>query len=162
VGVLRALVVAVALVALALLPCAVALLITHVDEIAERMWRAVRRGARRTRACIVDYRVLRGRADAPSPVAAPGPPIEQLAADLRRLGLQRVGIAMRSTLWFAAVQRAYDDRLQQACRALGVDEHLADLEGLDRDIERVRIEGELQAAGLVLGSIGANRRQDHR
>jgi len=159
--VVRALVVALALVALALLPCAVALLITHVDEVAERMWRAVRRGYRRTRARVADYRVLRGTPEDPAPVMA-GPPIEQLATDLRRLGRQRVGIAMRSPLWFAAVQRAYDDRLQQACRALGVEEHLDALEGVDREIERVRVEGELQATGLVLSSVDFDRRQDHR
>lgn len=157
----RALVVALALIALALLPCAVALLITHVDEVAERMWRAVRRGYRRTRARVADYRVLRGTAEEPRPVMA-GPPIEQLAADLRRLGRQRVGIAMRSPLWFSAVQRAYDDRLQQACRSLDVDEHLDDLDGVDREIERVRVEGVLQAAGLALGSVDADKRQDHR
>jgi hypothetical protein len=154
--------VVVALVALALLPCAVALLITHSDEIAERVWRACRRGCRQVYARALDYRMLRGRPSTKLPEVLPGPPIEQVAADLRRLSRQRVGIAMRSTVWFAAVQRAYDERLQQACQSLGVDQHLADLDGLDRDIERVRVEGELQAAGLVLGSVDVDRRQDHR
>jgi len=159
--VVRALVVIVAMVALAFLPCAVALLITHADELAERVWRACRRGCRRAYARAVDYKVMRGRPSKTLPEVPNGPPIEQVAADLRRLSRQRLGIAMRSTVWFAAVQRAYDERLQQACLSLGVDQHLPDLDGLDRDIERVRIEGELQAAGLVLGSVDADRRQDH-
>jgi hypothetical protein len=91
-----------------------------------------------------------------------GPPIEQVAADLRRLGRQRLGIATRSPVWFAAVQRAYDDRLSVACRELGIEQHLADVSGVDLDIERVRVEGELQAAGMTLGDSEAGHQQDRR
>ena len=78
------------------------------------------------------------------------PPIEKLASDLRRLRRQRAGIAQRSPMWRAAVEDAYDDRIALACKWLGIDEHLAELTGVDREIERVRLEGELEAAGLTL------------
>jgi hypothetical protein len=76
--------------------------------------------------------------------------IEQIAADLHRLGGQRLGVATRSGVWHHAVLQAYDERLRLASRCLGVAEHLADLDGVDLEIERVRVEGELQGAGMVL------------
>lgn len=78
------------------------------------------------------------------------PPFERIAADLRRLTSDRLGIGQRNELWHSAVERAYDVKLREACHALGIAEHLADLEGLDREIERLRIEGELIAAGVRL------------
>jgi hypothetical protein len=78
------------------------------------------------------------------------PAIEKIAADLRRLAAQRLGVAARSPVWHSAVLHAYDDRLRLASRCLGVAEHLSDLDGVDLAIERLRVEGELQAAGLVL------------
>nr|MDT0660181.1 hypothetical protein [Micromonospora sp. DSM 115978] len=80
------------------------------------------------------------------------PAIEKVAADLRRLGAQRLGVATRSPVWHHAILRAYDDQLKVASRCLGVAEHLSDLRGIDLAIERVRVEGELQAAGLVIGT----------
>jgi hypothetical protein len=157
VAVVHALVVTVALVALASLPCAVALFITSADEYAERIGRAVRRGGRRTRKRLCRHRGLRWLAPR-APVVPVGPPIEQIAADLRRLGRQRLGIATRSTVWFTAVQRAYDDRLRMACRSLGVEQHLDELDGLDLEIERVRVEGELLSAGVVLGPVDVDQR----
>lgn len=85
------------------------------------------------------------------------PTIEQIAADLRRLHTQRLGVAGRSRVWQSAVQQAYDERLRLACASLGVIEHLCDLEGVDLEIERLRVEGELQAAGLVLPSATGER-----
>jgi len=85
------------------------------------------------------------------PPLAHGPSIEQIAFDLRRLDRQRrCGPTLESERWQQAVIRAYDARLCLACRRLGLTEHLEPLEGMDRDIERVRVEGELQAAGLAL------------
>jgi hypothetical protein len=90
----------------------------------------------------------------PDTETAIGPTIEQIAADLRRLDRQRRGgVATESTAWLAAVLRAYDDRLRLASRCLGVAEHLEMLDGLDREIERIRVEGELQTAGLLLRSV---------
>ena len=81
------------------------------------------------------------------------PPIEQIASDLRRLDRQRrAGPARGSQRWLAGLQRAYDTRLCLACRCLGVPEHLEALEGIDREIERVRVEHRLTAAGLTLRS----------
>ncbi len=95
------------------------------------------------------------RTSDPLPVMAElnPPSIEQIAQDLRRLDRQRrVGPTRISQRWLAEVQRAYDERLCLACRCLGLTEHLDPLEGIDRDIERVRVEGQLEAAGLRVRS----------
>lgn len=64
-------------------------------------------------------------------------------------------------VWHGAVVQAYDDRLRLACRALGITEHLAELSGVDQEIERVRVEGVLHAAGLALPAARAGHRQRH-
>jgi hypothetical protein len=165
---MHAVVLAATLVALLCLPCVVAAIVCAADvrERAAPTERAAwseraawTRGRRReTRAL---RRLDRSLADtlgvavpAPRTGTAPGPTIEQIAADLRRLDRQRQGgIATESTAWSAAVLRAYDDRLCLASRCLGIAEHLEMLEGIDREIERVRVEGELQVAGLELRSV---------
>jgi hypothetical protein len=86
----------------------------------------------------------------PEPISAAHPPFERIAADLRRLGSDRLGIGQRNELWHTAVERAYDVKLHEACQALGIAEHLEELDGMDREIERLRIEGELIAAGVRL------------
>jgi hypothetical protein len=134
----------VVLVALAFLPCFLALLLIRLDELVEFGLRAVRRGMRQ----------LRRRQE---PEVAP---IEQVAADLRRLNRQRSGVATRSSVWFEAVSRAYDDRLAAACLALDVPQHLAELEGIDLEIERLRVEAKLSDAGLVLRASGSDERED--
>lgn len=88
-------------------------------------------------------------------------PLEQLATDLRRLGGHRLAAADRSVVWHGAVIEAYDERLRAACRALGITEHLAQLDGVDREIERVRVEGLLHAAGLSLPAARAAHHQRH-
>jgi hypothetical protein len=157
VAVLQVLLMIVAVAALISMPCLV-LFVISLGEMFSRVRRAARRGRRRWfRRDGLSWRHHRrlSRLDrglaVPAPSAEPvGPPIEQIAADLRRLGRQRVGIATRSPVWFSAVQRAYDDRLRLACRQLCIEEHLNDLDGIDQDIERVRAEGQLESAGLVL------------
>ncbi|WP_174537281.1 hypothetical protein [Micromonospora chalcea] len=89
-------------------------------------------------------------------------PLDQIATDLRRLGGHRLAAADRSVVWHGAVIEAYDERLRAACRALGIDEHLAELDGVDREIERVRVEGLLHAAGLTLPAARAAHHQRHR
>ncbi|WP_433081070.1 hypothetical protein ACQP1P_44985 [Dactylosporangium sp. CA-052675] len=89
---------------------------------------------------------------------AAGPPIEQVAGDLRRLNRLRESVAMRSRVWFVAVQEAYDEGLHVACAQLGVEEHLGELAGIDLEVERLRVEGELQRAGLVLRNASAQSR----
>ncbi|MFJ8686433.1 hypothetical protein [Micromonospora wenchangensis] len=89
-------------------------------------------------------------------------PLELLAADLRRLGRHRLAAGGRSVVWHSSVIEAYDDRLRAACRALGIPEHLAELTGVDREIERVRVEGLLAGAGLGLPATRADRRPRDR
>ncbi|MDG4790338.1 hypothetical protein O7626_31210 [Micromonospora sp. WMMD1102] len=155
-----------ALLATICLPVALAALI-FADELVDRLagWLAERREDRRSRRTIsrldqafeVDPRA--GEIDLSGLERVDHPAIERIAADLRRLGDQRLSIAGRSRVWQAAVLEAYDDRLRLASRCLGVAEHLGALDGIDLEIERVRVEGELQAAGLVLPSPQAGPRQ---
>ena len=141
------LVLAAAMVALLCLPCAVAVLICADDLAVRRAW--TRRGRADRIALRHLDRELCGAGSVPAQAGAV--PIEQVAADLRRLGLQRhSGPTTASERWAEAVLLAYDERLKLACRYLAVDHHLATVDGLDRDLERVRVEGELQAAGLEM------------
>ena len=86
------------------------------------------------------------------PVAPVGPPLEQLAADLRRLytgaHFPQKGVRMPKQ---RGVLMAYDHRLVETARALEVPTTLADLpdEGFDREAERLRLEHALTEAGLV-------------
>ncbi|MEO3923968.1 hypothetical protein ABGB07_08920 [Micromonosporaceae bacterium B7E4] len=155
-----------ALLAVACLPVAVAALIC-ADELIDRLARsfADRRDSRRSRRVIdrldrsFEVDALAREVDLTEFDRVDHPAIERIAADLRRLGDQRLSIAGRSRLWQDAVLEAYDDRLRLASRCLGVAEHLGDLDGVDLEIERVRVEGELQAAGLILPSPHAGPRQ---
>jgi hypothetical protein len=158
VAVLHGLLIVLTLFALACLPCLLAMVVT-ADIAAETIFRALRRRTRALPGRVSRWRLARrvGIADRPVRTRPAGPPIEQIAADLRRLGQQRIGVATRSPVWFAAVQRAYDDRLGLACRELEIIEHLRELSGMDLEIERVRIEGELQTAGFALVSGDAGR-----
>ena len=132
-----------ALLALVVLPCALMVLL-HLDENLLRQLQARHSGRRLDRGLRRLDPVRRlAELDAPS--------IEQIAYDLRRLDRQRrTGPTLYSEVWLAAVLRAYDDRLRLACHCLGVTEHLQPLEGMDREIERLRVEAQLQAAGLSL------------
>jgi hypothetical protein len=156
-----------ALVALFALPCAVALLV-NADQV------AMRRSWRRDATTIEVLRRLdvwvRGQAVAAEPERGPGsgsdpvlggvasefvglPCADQIAAELRRLEhLRRHGPAGQSEAWLAAVTDAYDRWLVQACRALGLSEELSQeapgLDGLDRELERARIEEILRDKGF--------------
>ena len=86
----------------------------------------------------------------PAAPAATGPPLEKLAADLRRLRAEvrspRPGVAMAKQRGIVA---AYDEVLVATARALGVPTTLADVpEGLDHEAERLRLEHALEQAGL--------------
>ncbi|HEY2949353.1 MAG TPA: hypothetical protein VGJ53_13330 [Micromonosporaceae bacterium] len=152
----------VALLALLVLPCVIAMAICIYDLLSNahlslRPWRDRRALGRLDKA-------LDQAQGAPAALAALDDPgrlsIGEIAADLRRLGGQRLGVATRNAVWYAAVLRAYDDKLRLACHALEVGEHLSELNGVDLEIERVRVEGELQAVGLVLRPAEGDRRQD--
>jgi hypothetical protein len=138
-----------ALTALLCLPCAVAVVL-RADQLALRRIRA-RRDPREIRQLQQVDRELSGPRPLELPAAGPPPCIEQIAAELRRLDRQRRGgPTTESTLWLAAVLLAYDEWLRLACHSLGVIEHLQPLEGLDREMERLRLEAELQANGVPL------------
>ncbi|WP_020671020.1 hypothetical protein [Amycolatopsis nigrescens] len=85
----------------------------------------------------------------PSPA---GPPIQTLAADLRRVhrllaGYQPGTPAARRT----GTRQAYDALLVQASTAVGVEHRLGELaEGMDRELERLRVEEALRVAGLAI------------
>jgi hypothetical protein len=89
----------------------------------------------------------------------PAPPLEQIAADLRRLAVSVRDLPRgTSRARQRGVLMAYDDVLVAATRALGVPQALDTLPpGFDRDIERARVEGALEAAGL---RFSPRRRQD--
>lgn len=84
------------------------------------------------------------------PAAAAGPPIERIASDLRRV--RRALVTMPEGTNFVrrrATEQAYDALLAQAAQALRVEERLdAVPDGLGRELERIRVEDELTAAGL--------------
>jgi hypothetical protein len=149
-----------ALLTLLSVPCALAVIVNSDEVTLKRAW--VRKSPNDRRALRVLDRKLSGDGLGTSRPPSPGrsaceerqPAIEQIAAELRRLDRQRrCGPTAESEAWSAAVACAYDEWLRAACRRLNVAEHLSMLEGVDRDIERLRIEGELQTAGVVLRSV---------
>ncbi len=141
-------VLATALLALLCLPCAVAFVVCADEVAARRFW--TRRGRREIRALrCLDRDISAGELKLQLPDR--DLTLDELVADLRRLDRQRRSSpTVDSALWLAAVLRAYDLRLSMASQFLGVTEHLAQLEGIDREIERLRVEGLLHAAGLRL------------
>jgi hypothetical protein len=81
----------------------------------------------------------------------PGRPLEQLVADLRRLRAIVASDAHRSAARQFGDRLAYDHVLVQLCDMLGVQHRLnSELIGRERDIERFRMEVELERAGIVL------------
>jgi hypothetical protein len=81
----------------------------------------------------------------------PGRPLEQLVADLRRLRTTVASDAHRSAARQFGDRMAYDQVLAQLCDMVGVQHRLnSELAGRERDIERFRMEVELERAGIVL------------
>ncbi len=134
-----------ALLAVLVLPCAVAVAVRADSSAVRRAW--WRRG-RRDRPAL--RRLDRALRDTDLPAAGTAPSLAQVEAELRRLGAQRLGgPTAGSRLWTAAVDRAYDEWLQLACRYLRVTAHLPGPgDDLDRDLERLRVEARLADAGL--------------
>jgi hypothetical protein len=80
-----------------------------------------------------------------------GVPIEQLAADLRRLRAILGSDAHRSAAHQMGNRLAYDKLLMQVCEMLEIEHDLeGESIGFERDIERIRVEAELERAGLIL------------
>jgi hypothetical protein len=162
VAVPHSLVLVLAMIVLLFLPAIVALILC-ADEQFGRAARALHRRReihRQRRALSRLDRAMGAAGEVTMPPAGDDrPAIEQIAADLHRLGRQRLGVATRSRVWQTAVSRAYDEQLQLASACLGIEEHLAAVTGMDLEIERVRVEGELQAAGLKLPAADAERHE---
>ena len=78
-----------------------------------------------------------------------GIPLEQVVADLRRLRSVVGQDATRSAAHQMGNRLAYDRLLAQACQMLEIEHELGrESVGLDRDIERVRVEAELERVGV--------------
>lgn len=86
-------------------------------------------------------------AEAPAPA---GLPLERIVRDLRRLESEARRPREGTThVRHRGVLAAYDDVLLEACRALGVTTSLGSLpDGLERESERLRVEFELEQAGI--------------
>jgi hypothetical protein len=83
-------------------------------------------------------------------LVAPGPPLERLVADLRRLRIQRAD-PRRSWVQREGARLAYEDVLCATANALGIAHDLAGARGaLARELEMLRVEQALLGAGLVL------------
>jgi hypothetical protein len=80
------------------------------------------------------------------------PPIEKVAASLRRLDREILTLPPGTTnTRRQALQLAYDDLLEMACRALSVRHELDELPpGWGREVERIRVETSLEQAGLCI------------
>jgi hypothetical protein len=78
------------------------------------------------------------------------PPIEQLAADLRRVHRILAEYPPGTpALRRRATRQAYDALLVQACSAVEVVHRLDSIaEGMDREVERLRVEDALREAGI--------------
>jgi hypothetical protein len=80
-----------------------------------------------------------------------GLPLEDVVANLRRLRVAVGGDASRSAAHQMGNRLAYDRLLAQACEMLDIQHELsAETAGMERDIERVRIEAELEGAGVYV------------
>ncbi len=78
-----------------------------------------------------------------------GMPLEQVVADLRRLRLVVGDDQRRSAAHQMGNRLAYDRLLAQTCDMLEVHHDLTtDSTGMERDIERIRIEAELERVGV--------------
>ncbi|GAB2979372.1 hypothetical protein LWP59_40080 [Amycolatopsis acidiphila] len=81
-----------------------------------------------------------------------GPPIERLAADLRRVhrALERLP-DNAPVVRRRATNQAYDTLLAQACHAVG-EQHWLDTvpDGVEREVERLRVEESLRRCGLAV------------
>lgn len=80
-----------------------------------------------------------------------GAPLERLVADLRRLRAVVSNDEHRSAAHQLGNRIAYDRVLIQVCSMLDVEHELdSEVSGLDREIERLRVEADLERVGVVL------------
>jgi hypothetical protein len=80
-----------------------------------------------------------------------GVPLERLVSDLRRLRAAVGSDTNRSAAHQLGNLMAYDQLLIQTCEMLQIEHELAvDTKGLERDIERIRIEADLERVGVMV------------
>jgi hypothetical protein len=96
--------------------------------------------------------LVRGLRHRMRPPVPEHPPIQELAADLRRvhrlLAQFRPGTPMARRV---GARQAYDALLVEACDAVEVEQRLGQMpEGLAREVERLRLEESLRSAGLAI------------
>jgi hypothetical protein len=86
----------------------------------------------------------------PPPPTPAGMPLERIAADLRRLhGEVRRHPPGMPMAKFRGMMAAYDEALLDACRALALPTELSAIpDGVERESERLRVEFELERAGI--------------
>lgn len=89
---------------------------------------------------------------AAEPVPEPAdPPLDRVADNLRRIARSADQAEGMTRVRRQGLQMAHDDLLVTACRQLDVPNALADTPaGWGRDVERLRVEAALRAAGLVI------------
>lgn len=94
------------------------------------------------------------------PRPARGEPIGPLSADLRRLRSRICTIDRIPAVHQIALYRAYDQALTDMCEMLEI-EHELDRHSsvMERDLERLRVEAELEGRGIVLSVRSAKRRR---
>lgn len=109
------------------------------------LWAAINAGA------IAKWIAERWERRFPKPVP-PGRPIEKLAAELRRLSARLREPANGTWTNISGVQLAYDQVLVEAGHAVGVQASLDGLSGMNRELERARIEVELTRAGMAISA----------
>lgn len=91
----------------------------------------------------------------PAPLVPVHRPVEQVAADVRRLRAAFGHEGLRFAK-YEGIRLAYDGALAEAADTLELTHFLAALPpGVDRDLERVRVERLLEDAGLVARSQAA-------
>ncbi|MFI5608262.1 hypothetical protein [Amycolatopsis sp. NPDC051903] len=85
-------------------------------------------------------------------LAPADPPVERLSADLRRVHRLLAGYPPGTpAARRLGTRQAYDELLTTACREVGVAHRLDSLpEGIDRDLERLRVEESLRREGLAV------------
>lgn len=88
----------------------------------------------------------------PRRIRPAGPPVERTAADLRRLKGLLAEPCHLSAVRYDGLRQAYDRLLVDACETLEIPQDLDRSGSWAHEVERLRIEIELERCGLVLST----------
>jgi hypothetical protein len=80
------------------------------------------------------------------------PPLERTADTLRRLRGMIESPQHLSAIRYHGIQLAYERTLSDACATLGIPEDLCQTCGFAHSVERLRVEAELEHAGISLAT----------